>query len=137
MKYIGRTGIRAGLSRFGLSRDRQECLSYTFDEAGRRFAVSDHDDLLHLFALRLQNAARQPQSLGGVGVIRTDLRDRELCQRQFFRTVVKEHNAEGIARILRANQMCQCECDFFRRRKTIFSIQNHRMRAIQHDHGSA
>ena len=114
--------------------DRQECLSYTFNKTGRWFSVRNHHDLLHLFALRLQHAARQPESLGGVGVIWPNLSGREFCQRQLFRGVMEEHNLERVARILRANQMRQRQSNFLRRRKTILAIENHRMRTVEHHH---
>ena len=85
--------------------DRQECLSYTFNKTRRWLPIGDHHDLLHLFALRLQHAAREPQALRGVGVIWPNLSGREFCQRQLFRGVMEEHNLERVARIL------QCESD--------------------------
>src|SRR5262249_43821998 len=50
-------------------------------EAGSRFAIGDHHDLLHLFTLGLQNPAGQPQAFCSVRVVRTNLRRRQLSQR--------------------------------------------------------
>src|SRR5437879_2501249 len=96
----------------------------TFDEASRRLSVSYHHDLLHVFALCLQEAPRQPQTLGGVRVIWTNLRRRELCQRQFFSRVMKQNDFQRIARVLRANQMTKSQRDFLCGRKPVFTIEN-------------
>ena len=108
-----------------------------FNKTGSRFSVSDHHNLFHLFALRLQDAARQSQTFGGVGVIWANLRGRQFCQRQLFSGVVEEHDLERVARILRANQMGQRQGHFLGRRETIFAVENHRMRTVEHHHRRA
>src|SRR6185436_8868675 len=67
VKTTSRNRIPAGLSLLpccSARRDRQGRRSYALNEASGRLAVSEHYDLLHLFALRLQNPARQAQHLG-------------------------------------------------------------------------
>jgi len=107
------------------------------DEAGGRFPVSNHHDLFHIFALRLQDTSCQPQTFRGIRVIRPHLRGGEFRQRQFFGAVVKQNDLQRVARILRANQVAESQRDFLGRRKTIFAVQNHRMRAIQHHYRGA
>src|SRR5438105_2728802 len=50
--------------------------SAIFQSKRRRFAVGNHHDLTHVFALPLQDALRQPQSFAGIGVIRAHLHSR-------------------------------------------------------------
>src|SRR5437868_10071756 len=63
-------------------------------ETGGRLAVSDHHDLLHLFALRLKQTAREAQTFRRVRVVWSNLCGRKFGQRQLFRTVVKEDHFE-------------------------------------------
>ena len=65
------------------------------------------------------------------------MRCRKLCQWQFLRGVMEEHNLERVARILGANQMRQRQGHFLCRRKPIFAVKNHRMGTVKHDHGGA
>src|ERR1035441_6120964 len=65
---------------------------------GVRFAVGDHHDLLHVFALALQDALRHAEALARIGVVRSDLDARQLRQRQLLRRVVEEHQRQRIAR---------------------------------------
>ena len=109
----------------------------SFDETRCRLAICHHHDLFHVFPLRLQDASRQPQSLGRVSVIRPNLRGDELGQRQLLSSVVKQHDLQRVAWILRADQVTEGERDFLRRCETVFAIENHRMRAIEHDHCGA
>ena len=102
-----------------------------------RLAVRDHDDLAHVFLLRQQQAPGKLEALGRVGVIRPHLRTRQRGDRNFLGGIVKEHDLDGVAGKLRANEMREGERNFFRRRKAIFAVQNHRVRAIEHQHGRA
>ncbi len=102
-----------------------------------RFAVGDHDDLLHVLALALQNALRHAQALARVRVVRADLHPRQLRQRNFFRGIVEQHQRQRVSRILRANQLRQRHRNFFRRSEAVFAIQNHRMRTVEHQHRRA
>ena len=56
---------------------------------GGRLAVSNHHDLFHVFVLPLEDFLGQTQTLGGVGVVRPDLRLGELRQRDFLSSVVE------------------------------------------------
>ncbi len=49
-----------------------------FEGQRRRFSVGDHDDLLHVFPLPLQNALRQPQPLSRIRVVRSHLNSGQL-----------------------------------------------------------
>ena len=80
-----------------------------------RLAVGDHDDLPHVLLLREQNAARQLQPLGGVRVVRADLRVRERRQRDLLGRVVEEHDANRVAGELRANEVRERERDLLGR----------------------
>ena len=104
------------------------------NETRRRFSVRHHHDLFHVFALRLQDAAREPQTFRGVRVVRTNLRRRQFRQRKFLGRIVKQHNLQRIARILRANQMTERQRDFLGRREAVFAVENHRVRTVQHHH---
>src|SRR5437588_4213959 len=49
-----------------------------FERERRWFAISNHDDLLHVLTLAVENALRHAQALARVGVIRTNFYTREL-----------------------------------------------------------
>src|ERR1700730_7022836 len=112
--------------------DRQECLSHAANETGGWVPIRNHHDLFHLLALRLQDPARKPQALGGVGVIWANLGSCEFCEWKFFGAIVEKHNLQRVAGILSANQMCESEGNLLRGGKTIFAIKNHRMRTVEH-----
>src|SRR6516165_4949937 len=57
------------------------------------FAVGDHDDLAHVFALAEEDALRHAQSFAGIGVIRTNLHTGELAEGDFFGRVVEQDQA--------------------------------------------
>jgi hypothetical protein len=77
------------------------------------------------------------KALARVGVEGTDLDARQLRDGQLFGGVVKEDEVERVAGILRADEMRERHGDFFRRREAVLAIQNHGVRAIEHDHGGA
>jgi hypothetical protein len=52
-------------------------------------AVGDHDDLLHILALALQDALCHTQALARVRVVRPDFYPCQLRERDFFRGIVK------------------------------------------------
>ena len=56
---------------------------------------------------------------------KSNLRRRELGERQFFCRIVKENYFERIAGIVRANQVRHCERHLLRGRKTILAVENH------------
>src|SRR5579885_265966 len=103
------------------------------EEAGGRLAVRHHHDLLHLLALRLKDSARELQTFRGVRVVRADLRRRQLREWQLFRVVVEEDDLERVARILRADQVRERERDLLGGREAVFAVEDHRVRAVEHD----
>src|ERR1700730_1054728 len=48
--------------------------------------------------------------------------------------ISKYYNIKSVFWIFRCNELTQCHRHFFRRRDAIFSIQDHRMRNIDHQH---
>ena len=71
-----------------------------FNKAGSGFPVGNHNNLLHLFSLCLQDAAGKSQPFSSVRVVRADLGGGKFCQRQFFCAVVEQDDLQGIAGIL-------------------------------------
>src|SRR5437867_3239456 len=100
----------------------------------RRLPVGDHDDLPHVLALRQQHAARQLESLGGVRVVRPDLGARQLGERDFLGRVVEQHHPQGVTRELRADQVGERQRHLLRRGETVLAVQDHRVRAVEHQH---
>ena len=103
----------------------------------RGLAVGDHHDLLHVFALALQNALRHAQALARVGVVRPDLDAGELRDRNLLGGIVKEHERERVAGILRADEMRERHGDVLGRREAVFAVKDHGVRAVEHDDGRA
>ena len=68
-------------------------------------------------------------------MIRPDLCRRQFGDRQFLRTVVKENDLEAVAGILRADEVRESQCDFLRRRESVLAVEDHRVRAVEHDDG--
>ncbi len=102
-----------------------------------RLSIGNHHDLPHVLFLVHQYAARQLQSFGRVGVVRSNLR---LCERgewNLLGGVVEEHDADGVAGKLRANQMREREGDLLGGSKPVFAVENHRMGAVEHQHRRA
>ena len=105
--------------------------------SARGLAVGDHDDLLHVLALAGEHALRDAQAFAGVGVPRADLDARQLRDRHLFGGVVKEHQRERVAGILRADEMRERHGDALGRREAVFAVENHRVRAVEHHDGGA
>lgn len=103
----------------------------------RRFAVGNHDNLAHVFALTKQDALSHAETLASVCVVGTDLNASELAKRDLFRGIVEEDEIESVARILSANQMRESECNAFRGREAIFAIENHAVAAVEEKNGGA
>ena len=72
---------------------------------GRGFAIGDHDDLAHVLVRPGQNALGDAQTFAGVGVVRPDLDARELADRDVLGGVVEEHEVDGVAGVLRADEV--------------------------------
>src|SRR5215213_1648656 len=104
-----------------------------FEEAGRGLPVRHHHYLLHLLALRLQEPSRELQPLGRVRVVRADLRRRETRERKLLGVVVEEHDLQRVAGVLRAYQVRERERDLLRGREAVFAVEDHRVRAVEHD----
>ena len=100
-------------------------------------AVGNHDDLLHVLALRFEDALRHAQALARIGVMRADFDARQLRDRNFFRGVVEEDQRERVAGVLRADEVRERHGDFFRGREAVFSVEDHGVRAVEHDHRRA
>ena len=108
-----------------------------FERQRGRLAVGDHDDLAHVFFLAKQDALRHAQSFAGVGVIRADLHASKFADGNFFRAVVKKHEIQRVAGILRSNQVRQRHRDALRGREAVLAVENHAVAAIeQHDRGA-
>ena len=99
----------------------------------RRFAVGDHDDLTHVLALPFENAAREPQPLARVRVVRAHPDPRELAEGDLFRRVVKEHDLQRIAWILEPDEVGERERDALRGRESILAVENHAVAAVEHE----
>src|SRR6185312_8457407 len=108
-----------------------------FERERRGLAVGDHDDLLHVLTLRAEDALGDTQALAGVGVIRADLDAGELRDGELFGGVVKKDERERVAGILRADEMRERHGDFFRRGEAVFAVEDHGVRAVEHDDGGA
>ena len=80
---------------------------------------------------------RQAQAFARVGVIGADLDAGQLRERNFFGGVVEEHERERVAGILRADQMRERHGNFFRGSEAVFAVENHRVRAVEHQHRRA
>src|ERR1700730_2687727 len=106
-----------------------------FEGKGRGLAVGDHDDLPHVFALAEENALGHAEAFAGVGVVRAYLHASKFAQGNFFRRIVKEDQAEGVARILRADEMRESHGDTLRGREAIFAVENHAVAAIEKNNG--
>src|SRR5216683_7028574 len=104
---------------------RSTLFPYTtlFRSERRRLAISDHDNLLHVFALALQNALGKAQALARIGVVGANLHARELRQRDLFGGIMKQDQRERISGILSSQQMRERHGDFFRGSETILAVQ--------------
>ena len=100
----------------------------------RWLPIGDHDDLPHVLALSHQNASRQLQSFRRVRVIRPHLRVGQLADRNLLGRIVEQHDPQRVAGELRANQVRERERDFFRRCEAVLAVQNHRVRAVEHQY---
>ena len=103
----------------------------------RRLAVGDHDDLPHVLALSIEDPPRQPEAFARVRVVRTDADPPELGQRDLLRRIVKEHDLQGVARVLRLDQLRERQRDPLGRREPILAVQDHAVAAVEHQHGRA
>src|SRR5256712_634100 len=99
-----------------------------------RLAVSDHDDLAHILALRQQHAARQLEPFGGVRVVRPHVGAGQLGERDLLGRVVDQPHAQRVARELRADEVGERERHFFGRREAVLAVQDHGVRAVEHEH---
>ena len=77
---------------------------------------------------------RRPQAFAGVGVVGTNFHARQLREWNFFRGIVEEYERERVSGILCADQMRQCHRYFLRGREAVLAIEDHRMRAVEHEH---
>jgi len=73
-------------------------------------------------------------SLRWVGVIRSHLCPRQLCEGDLLGGVVEQHDPQGVARELRADQVRKRERHLLGRREAVLAVQNHRVRAVEHQH---
>src|SRR5216683_1325483 len=99
-----------------------------------RLTVGDHDDLAHVLALRQEHAARQLEPFGGVRVVRPHLSAGQLGERDLLGGVVEQHHAQRIARELRADEVGEGERHFLGRREAVLAVQDHGVRAVEHEH---
>ncbi len=100
-------------------------------------AVGDHDDLAHVFFLAEQDALRHAQAFAGIGVERADLHAGQFVDGNFFGAIVKQNEMQRVAWKLRANQVRERHGHAFGGSEAVFTIENHAVRAIEHDHRGA
>ena len=101
------------------------------ERQGGGFAVRNHDDLTHVFALAKKDALGHAKAFARVGVKRADLDPGELAEGNFFGRIVKENEAQSVARILRADQVGESHRDTLGRSEAIFAVKNHAVTAIK------
>ena len=89
------------------------------------------------FFLAIQDALRHAQAFARVRVVRADLHAGQFAERNFLGAVVEEHAVQGIAGILRADQVRERERHALRRREAILAVENHAVAAIEHQHRGA
>ena len=98
---------------------------------GRRFAVGDHDDLLHVFILARENSLSHAEALASVGVVRADLDAGELRDGDLFGGVVEENEVECVAGELGADEVRESHGDAFGRGKAVFTVEDHGVGAVE------
>src|SRR5215471_2170719 len=108
-----------------------------FERERGRLAVGDHDDLAHVLALAKKNALGHAEPFARVGVERANLDARELGERYFLGGIVKEDEVERVPGVLRANEVREGHGHAFGGREAVFAVENHAVRTIEQDHGSA
>ena len=86
---------------------------------------------------RCEDALRELQAFAGVGVIRTDFDAGELRDGELFGGVVEEDERERVAGILRADEMRESHGDAFCGGEAVFTVEDHGVRAVEHDDGGA
>src|SRR6266404_6478056 len=123
-----------GLEDLGIEAHRVHVDPAVGQRERRRLAVGDHDDLAHVLALRQQHAARQLEPFGGVRVVRPHLGAGQLGERDLLGGVVEQHHAQRIARELRADEVGEGERHFLGRREAVLAVQDHGVRAVEHEH---
>ena len=104
---------------------------------GRRFAVGDHDDLLHVFILARENALCHAETFAGVRVVGAYFDAGELRDGDLFGGVVEENEVKCVAGELRADEMREGHRDAFGGGETIFAVEDHGVGAIEQDDGRA
>ena len=77
------------------------------------------------------------ETFAGVGVIRADLDARDLRDGHLFGGVVEEHERERVAGVLRADEVRERHGDSLRRGEAVFAVEDHGVRAVEHDDGGA
>ena len=85
----------------------------------------------------VEQAARQPQALARVRVVRPDLHAAELADRHFLRRIVEEHGVQRVARVLMADQIRQRHRHALGRREAIFAVEHHAVAAVEQQHRRA
>src|SRR3984957_11590453 len=90
-----------------------------------RLAVRDYHDLLHVLTARFEDALGDAQAFAGVGVMWADLDARKLREMNVLRRIVKEHEVNGVAGVLRADEMGERHGNAFSRGEAVFSVQDH------------
>ncbi len=98
----------------------------------RRLAVGDHDDLPHVLALAIEDAARQPQPFARVRVVGADPHAPELGERNLLGRIVEQHDLQRVARILVLDQLRERQRDALGRREAILAVQDHAVAAVEH-----
>src|SRR5437764_11748103 len=66
-------------------------------------------------------------------MIGPDLCGGQFSYRQFLGTIMKQNYLETVTGILGTDQMSERERYFFRRRETVFAVQDHRVRTVEQD----
>src|SRR5579862_197752 len=100
-------------------------------------AVGDHDDLAHVLFLREQQALRELEPLGGVRVVRPHLGPRQRGERNLLGRVVEEDDLQRVAGELRPDEVRERERDLLRGGEAVFAVKDHRVGAVEHQHGGA
>jgi len=80
---------------------------------------------------------RELEALGGVGMEGSDLRLRELAERDLLRPIPEGEHVDGVARELRADEVAERQRDPLGGGEPVLAVQDHGVRDVQHQDGRA